>query len=118
MEDEVPIAHDQWHSPAFATVSTALNTLAIFSPLSMAICDAAWMTGPSMTGSNTAADFDRVHAVFDHGAESFERIIRIRESVWQISDECRLVGGFEFIEHGFRRAWLVADAEWLAGRRG
>ena len=24
----------------------------------------------------------------------------------------------EFIEHGFRRAWLVADAEWLAGRRG
>lgn len=36
---------------AFATVSTALNTLAIFSPLSMAICDAAWMTGPSMTGS-------------------------------------------------------------------
>ena len=37
--------------PAFATVSTARNTPAMRSPLSNATCEAAWMTGPSITGS-------------------------------------------------------------------
>ena len=37
--------------PALATVSTALNTPLMLSPLFRAIWLAAWMTGPSITGS-------------------------------------------------------------------
>ena len=107
--------------PAFATVSTALNTFGDFFTIVDGDLRCRLDDGTVHDGVGIRQpDFDRVHAVFDHGAESFERIIRIRESVWQISDECRFVGGFEFIEHGFRKSKsssivLVAESELTGG---
>ena len=119
MVDEVPIAHHQRDSPGvghgFDGFEHVRDFLAVVNgDLRSRLDDGTIHNRIGIRQTN----LDGIDAMLNHGAECFQRIVRIRESIWKITDECRLVRRFEFIEHGFRRTRLMADAERLPGRRG
>ena len=74
-------------SVAAVMPATTSKTLSTRKPLAMASVVAAWMTGPSMTGSEYGdADFDQVGAVLRHGDAGVDGGLDVGVAGRQVAD--------------------------------
>ena len=118
MVDEVPVAHDERHSTGIGHRLHGLEHIGYALAIVQAIWLAAWITGPSITGSEYGSPISTMSAPFSTIVAKARVTVPSWESEWQVPNECRLVLRFEPCEQLAAWAGTMADSKRLTAWRG